>query len=157
MSQYRRRRGYEELGRNRRNGWGVGLYRRPSDGWFGGVCAGFAAHWEVPTWVTRLSAFALLLVAGPVIFWIYIAAWILISKQPSRWEESRYYYEGDDREYDEDRREYRRKAPFRYSEAPSKRLDKARDRVLDAERRVSAMERYVTSRRYELSKEISSL
>ena len=24
MSQYRRRRGYEELGRNRRNGWGLG-------------------------------------------------------------------------------------------------------------------------------------
>ena len=107
--------------------------------------------------MTRLSAFALLLVAGPVIFWIYIAAWILISKQPSRWEELRYCEESDAREYDEDRREYRRKAPFRYSEAPAKRLDKARDRVLDAERRVSAMERYVTSRRYELSKEISSL
>ena len=157
MSRDRNQRRYRESGRNRRNGWGVGLYRRPWDGWFGGVCAGLAAYWEVPKWVTRLSAVGLFVFASPVIFWVYIGAWILIGKEPSRQEGSRYCDESDLREYDEDRREYRRKAPFRYSEAPSKRLDKARDRLLDAERRVGAMERYVTSRRYELSKEISSL
>ena len=76
---------YRSFDQGRKNGWGIGLYRHPSDGWFGGVCAGLAEYWEVPTWVTRLSAFALFLFTGSIIFWFYIAAWILISKRSSRW------------------------------------------------------------------------
>ena len=76
---------YRSFDQGRKNGWGIGLYRHPSDGWFGGVCAGLAEYWEVPTWVTRLSAFALFLFTGSIIFWFYIAAWILISKRSTRW------------------------------------------------------------------------
>jgi hypothetical protein len=36
-------------------------------------------------------------------------------------------------------------------------MDKARDRVREAERKVAAMERYVTSSRYDLDKEFSKL
>ena len=81
----RNRNQYQSFNQGRQNGWGIGLYRHPSDGWFGGVCAGLAEYWEVPTWVTRLSAFALFLFTGSIIFWFYVAAWILITKRPSRW------------------------------------------------------------------------
>ena len=36
-------------------------------------------------------------------------------------------------------------------------MNKARDRIRDAERRVAAMERYVTSSRYDLDGEFSKL
>ena len=50
----RNRNQYQSFNEGRKNGWGIGLYRHPSDGWFGGICAGLADYWEVPTWVTRL-------------------------------------------------------------------------------------------------------
>ena len=147
---------YHNFDHGRKNGWGIGLYRHPSDGWFGGVCAGLADYWEVPTWVTRLSTFALFLFTGSIMFWFYIAAWVLISKRSSRWQGGRYDSEVV-REYDEDRREYRPRSAFRYSEAPSTRMAKARDRVREAERKIAAMERYVTSSRYDLDREFSKL
>ena len=58
---------------------------------------------------------------------------------------------------DEDRHEYRRRSAFRYSEAPSTRIEKAYDRVREAERKIAAMERYVTSSRYDLDNEFSKL
>ena len=152
----RNRNQYQSFNQGRQNGWGIGLYRHPSDGWFGGVCAGLAEYWEVPTWVTRLSAFALFLFTGSIIFWFYVAAWILITKRPSRWSDD--VYEGEVvREYYEGRQTYRKRAAFRYSEAPGTRINKARDRVRDAERRIAAMERYVTSSRYDLDGDFSKL
>ena len=82
---YRRLNHDRSLDHGRRNGWGLGLYRNSVDGWFGGVCAGLAEYWEVPTWLIRLSVFALFLFTGAVVFWLYIAAWVLISKRSSRW------------------------------------------------------------------------
>ena len=76
---------YHSFDRRRRHGWGIGLYRNPSDGWFGGVCAGLVEYWEVPAWVIRLSVFALFLFTGTAVFWLYIAAWVLISKRSSQW------------------------------------------------------------------------
>ena len=89
-------------------------------------------------------------------FWLYIAAWVVISKRTSRWSDD--VYEGEVvREYDEDRQKYRKRTAFRYSGAPGTRMDRARDRVRDAERLVAAMERSVTSNRYDLDEEFSKL
>ena len=80
----------------------------------------------------------------------------MISKRTSRWSDD--IDEGDVvREYDEDRQAYRKRAAFRYSEAPGARMSRAHDRVRDAERRIAAMERYVTSSRYDLDGEFSKL
>ena len=109
---YKRRNHYRSFDQGRKNGWGIGLYRHPSDGWFGGVCAGLADYWEVPIWVTRLLAFALFLFTGSIIFWFYIAAWILISKRSSRWDGE--VSEGDViKDYDEDCHEDRGRSAFR--------------------------------------------
>ena len=82
---YRRRDHYGSFDHGRRKGWGLGLYRNPVDVWFGGVCPELAEYLEVPTWLIRLSVFALFLFRGAVVFWLYIAAWVLISKRSSRW------------------------------------------------------------------------
>jgi len=46
---------------------------------------------------------------------------------------------------------------FKYSDAPTQRLRKARERLDRALARVESMERYVTSRRYDLNREFSKL
>jgi phage shock protein C len=60
-------------------------------------------------------------------------------------------------EYDERRHDYRPRKMFRYGESASVRLQRARERLDGALRRVEDMETYVTSRQYNLNKEFSKL
>ena len=142
---------------SRRRGWGMGLYRNRSEGWIGGVCAGLAAHWDVPNWVVRLAAVALLMFTGALAFWLYVIAWVAIAPKASRWSELPEEEVEIEMEYDEDRHAYRRKTVFRYTDAPAERVRKAKDRVAKAASRIEAMERYVTSRQYDLNREFSKL
>jgi phage shock protein C len=131
------------------------LYRNRSAGWIGGVCAGLADHWGVATWMVRLGATAMLIFTGSLAFWAYVAAWFLLAPRASQWDES-----ADievTMEYDEDRHTYRKRTVFHYPDAPSDRLRKAQERLNEALGRVESMERYVTSRRYDLNREFSRL
>ncbi len=145
------------FGESRRCGWGMGLYRNRSEGWIGGVCAGLAARWDVPNWVVRLVAVALFMFTGAIAFWLYVIAWIAIAPEASRWSELPEEEVEIEREYDEDRHTYRRKTVFRYTDAPAERVRKAKERVAKAASRIEAMERYVTSRQYDLNREFSKL
>ena len=148
--------GRESFGAKRRRGWGMDLYRNRSEGWIGGVCSGLADHWGVATWMVRLAAIALLLLTGSLAFWGYVVAWVVLSPRPSRWEGEAAEVEVE-MEYDEDRQTYRKRTVFHYPDAPTDRLRKARRRLDEALGRVESMERYVTSRRYDLNREFSRL
>ena len=148
--------GRESFGAKRRRGWGMDLYRNRSEGWIGGVCSGLADHWGVATWMVRLAAIALLLLTGSLAFWGYVVAWVVLSPRPSRWEGDAAEVEVE-MEYDEDRQTYRKRTVFHYPDAPTDRLRKARRRLDEALGRVESMERYVTSRRYDLNREFSKL
>ena len=110
------------FGESRRRGWGMGLYRNRSEGWIGGVCAGLAAHWDVPNWVVRLAAVALLMFTGSLAFWLYVIAWVAIAPKASRWSELPEEEVEIEMEYDEDRHAFRRKTVFRYTDAPAERV-----------------------------------
>ena len=142
---------------SRRRGWGMGLYRNRSEGWIGGVCAGLAVHCDLPNWFVRLAAVALLMFTGALAFWLYVIAWVAIAPKASRWSELSREGVEIEMEYDEDRHTYRRKTVLRYTDAPAMRIRKARERVAKAASRIEAMERYVTSRQYDLNRESSKL
>ena len=137
----------------RRAGWGMGLYRNRSEGWIAGVCAGLAEHWNVPNWMVRLPALALLFFTGSLAFWAYIVAiFVLASRRDA------IHLEGDvEMEYDERMQTYRPRQALRYAHAPTERLHRAQTRLDAALGRVESMERYVTSRRYELDQKFSRL
>ena len=149
-----RQRGF---GESRRSGWGMGLYRNRSEGWIGGVCAGLAAHWDVPNWVVRLAAVALLMFTGSLAFWLYVIAWVGIAPKASRWSDFPEEEVEIEMEYDEDRHTHRRKTVFRSTDAPAERVRKAKERVIKAASRIEAMESYVTSRQYDLNREFLKL
>mgnify|MGYP003565251275 CR=1 FL=1 len=154
------RKSSQSFGERRARGWGMGLYRNRSEGWIAGVCAGLGDHWDVPNWMVRLGMIALFIfTGGSIAFWGYIAAWIMLGARPSRWDDARESAAGADveMEYDEDIHTYRPKTVFRYSGSPTERLGKARRRLDEALARVEAMERYVTSRQYDLNREFSKL
>ena len=153
MSQYHRK----TFSESRASGWGMELFRNRSEGWIAGLCSGLARYWDVPNWVVRLAAMALLISTGALAFWLYILAWVAIAPAPSRWSESAAESGEVEMEYDENRHVYRRKTPFRYTDAPSDRMKKVQGRMTAAVTRVEAMERYVTSRQYDLNREFSKL
>ncbi len=161
-SNYRHR--HREYKRKRRSGWGMGLYRNTRDGKIAGVCAGIADHWEVEHWVVRLLAIILFLFTGTLAFWAYVVGWIMLAPRRrdsdyERWDDEVYEPEEEEleMEYDERHHDYRPRKMFRYSEDPSLRLQRARELLDAALRRVEDMETYVTSRQYNLNKEFSKL
>jgi phage shock protein C len=145
-------------------GWGMNLYRNTREGRIAGVAAGLADHFDVAPWVVRLLWIAAFLFTGTLALWAYLAAWILLAPRPlRRHADGGYYSEPEyedvevEMEYDERRHHYRPRKVFRYSDSSSVRLQRARERLDAALRRVEDMESYVTSRQFELNKEFSRL
>ena len=149
--------------RRKRAGWGMNLYRNTRAGKIAGVAAGLADHWDIAHWVVRLIFIVGFLFTGTLALWAYLAGWILMAPRPyQRGEDGRRYEPREEdpdleMEYDEIHHGYRPRKVFRYSESTSVRLQRARERLDAALRRVEDMESYVTSRQFELNKEISRL
>ena len=148
----------------KRAGWGMNLYRNTREGKIAGVCAGLADHLDVAHWVVRLTWVAAFLFTGTLALWLYLAAWFLMAPRPQHRDAAGSFHDAADfdeveveMEYDERHHDYRPRKVFRYSESSSVRLQRARERLDAALRRVEDMESYVTSRQYELNKEFSRL
>jgi len=57
------------------------LYRIPSDGMIGGVCAGLGEHLVIDPTIIRLI-FVLLFFGGSSGFWIYLIMWLIVPVKP---------------------------------------------------------------------------
>ncbi|WP_027948394.1 PspC domain-containing protein [Haliea salexigens] len=149
----------------REAGWGMNLYRSNRSRRIAGVCAGLAEYFDVAHWVVRLLWVAAVLFTGTLALWAYLGAWLLLAPRPQQRGRAAGSAGGPgddpepavDMEYDERHHDYRPRKVFRYSEPGPVRLRRARERLDAALRRVEAMESYVTSRQYELDREISRL
>lgn len=141
---------YSDYMERRRKGYGHNLYRNTRDGKIGGVCAGLADHFGIDHWVMRIIFIAAFMFTGGVIFWIYVICWIVLSSANPKKVEKSY-------EYDEHEHRYRQKNVFRYQAPTGERIKTARDRLDEINRRVQAMEEYVTSRKFKLDEEFAKL
>lgn len=145
MKKYRK----YSIDERKKTGWGLNLYRNSKEGHIAGVCAGIAEHFDVDNWVVRLIFIAGFIFLNGIAVFGYLAGWILLA---DRDEHSQETYE-----YDEVRHRYRPKKMFKYSDAASIRLQRANDRLKRAVRRVENMEKYVTSRKFELDREFAEI
>jgi phage shock protein C len=151
----------------------MGLYRNRREGKICGVAAGLADYWDIADWVVRLMFVGAFLFTGTLAIWLYVAGCLLLSPRPEDRGGRRQREQADaqasaassaneeafgpELEYDERYHDYRPRRMFRYSESPSVRLARARERLDAAVRRVENMETYVTSRRFKLNSELSRL
>lgn len=135
----------------RRHGHGMNLYRNTRDQKIAGVCAGLADHFNVDHWVIRLAAVGGFFFFNSLMFFAYIGAWIALAPRPKGNSAQQRY------RYDENLHQDRPVNMFRYQMSPSDRLRTARQRMDEVVNRAATMERYVTSRRFELDKEFSKI
>lgn len=140
------------FGQKRRDGFGMNLYRNTKRKKIAGVCAGLADHLNVDRWIIRLTFIAGFLFFNSLALIIYAAAWIILVPRPKfgKGKKTRY-------RYDEAMHEDRPVNMFSERQSASERLKTARTRMQDVVDRTTRMERYVTSKRYELDKEFSKI
>ena len=135
----------------RRKGYGMNLYRNSEERKIAGVCAGIAEHFNVDHWVMRVLAVGGLIFFNSLMLLAYLAGWICLApRRHGSASHTRYHY-------DENLHQDRPVNMFRYPMSSAERLQKAQKRMSDVLERVTKMESYVTSRRYELDKEFSKI
>ena len=134
-----------------RRGYGINLYRNPKEGWLGGVCAGVGDHLNIEPWILRLLAVGALMFFNSLAILGYLVACVLLAKRPKKLPAK------PETEYDATTHQDRPRTVFSYPASPGERLRLARERLDDVLNRVETMERYVTSKRYDLDREFSKM
>ncbi len=117
------------------------LYRDSRRGMIKGVCAGLADYFGIETWVVRLIALVCLFVFPVPAVVAYVIAAVLLPKRPER------LYRNDAEE-----------GFWRGARTDPKRtFSELRHRFRSLEQRLRRMESYVTSREFDLKREIDDL
>lgn len=141
----------EDWWERRRQGFGMNLYRNTRDQKVAGVCAGLADHFNVDHWVVRLIAIGGFFFFNMLMIWAYLGAWVVMAPRPKGVSVQQRY------RYDENLHQDRPVNMFRNQGSASDRLITAKQRMEEVVERVGKMERYVTSKRFELDREFSKI
>jgi phage shock protein C len=116
------------------------FFRDPKHGIFGGVCAGIANYFGFDVTAVRIITFCCMLFFQTLIL-VYILLVFIVPRQPNTPERT-----AAERAFD---RAIRR--------APKATFAEVRYRFRDLEARLQKMERYVTSKRFQLDREFDKL
>lgn len=167
MSQHTRSRRYRRCGGTTRHLSlsGRRLYRLPEEGKIAGVCAGLAAHFQVGNWMIRLLAITGLLFIPSIIIPMYILGIFLLPTQRAIAQDESSILSELDRRTEERQRKKRQFDKALDDDAEDFRsLDRKRRIVQQYKRsfdkleeRMQSLERHVTSKQFELSREINNL
>ncbi len=167
MSHSKRSRRYRRCGSGTRhlNLSGRRWYRLPEEGKIAGVCAGVAERFQVGSWMVRLMAITCLLFIPGIIIPVYLLAIFLLPTPSSIAEDENTILDEMDATTKR-RQEHSR----RFDEALDEEgqdfhsLDRKRSVVQRYKRsfdtledRMQSLERHVTSRQFELNREINNL
>lgn len=142
------------------------IYRDPKHGRIAGVCAGVAEFFGLEVWLVRiLTVTAFFLLAGPFILVTYVACWFIFDKKPENVTEA-YYTESDTAtskgwrnglaQRNNEKVEVKTRV-WQAGEPPRQAFHDITNRFQAVERRLRKMETYVTSREFQLNREISRL
>ena len=143
------------------------LYRLPKKGKVAGVCAGIAVHFGIEIWLVRiLFISAVLLLGGPFFIFAYIVAWLVLDKAPEGHPSAGSAPRGTD--YQDDGKGWKNPQTngehievktkiWQAGEPPRQAARDIQMRYQKIEDRLRGLEKYVTSREYQLNREISRL
>ncbi len=128
----------------RSDGSGNKLYLDKKNGMIAGVCAGIADHFGLDRWLVRIITITLLIFTNSLVIFIYILAWIVLDNKP------------DDYIDDELEKEFAFERIKRKVTGGNGFSDTF-NRFAQLELRMRRLEAYITSKRFDLSKEINDL
>lgn len=146
------------------------LYRDTKNGKIAGVCAGIADYFKLEIWLVRiLTVTAFFLLAGPFMFVAYIAAWFILDKKPDGYSQMT----GDNvysstvnhgfahkvwrKTGNAEHKIEVKSRVWQAGEPPREAFFDIQERFRVAELKLRKLEGYVTSKEFELNREISRL
>ncbi|NQY47612.1 MAG: envelope stress response membrane protein PspC [Colwellia sp.] len=141
------------------------LYRNAEQGKIAGVCAGIADYFGWETWLVRILVVSGVLFGMPFLILGYIAGWFILDKSPEKIVKgdqgtSRYANSSQQgrQEYDVSNESIKVKARiWQAGEPPKQALYDIGRKFRSLEKKVQAMEQYVTSAEFTVSREINKL
>ena len=147
------------------------LYRNAEQGKIAGVCAGIADYFGWETWLIRILVVSGVLFGMPFLILGYIAGWFILDKTPEKMtknnrESSESHYAKRDHQQgkqgkknvDVSNESIKVKARiWQAGEPPKQALYDIRRKFRSLEGKVQAMEQYVTSAEFTVSREINKL
>lgn len=146
------------------------LYRDPEHARIAGVCAGIANYFGIERWLVRILAVTgFFLLAGPFMLVAYVACWFILDKKPQGHDSvaantasNVFQHAGKgwrnvtSSDSEESKVSVKTKV-WQAGEPPKQAFHDISKRFAEAENRLRSMERYVTSREFQLNREISKL
>lgn len=154
------------------------LYRNPKQGKIAGVCAGIANYFGWETWLVRILVVSGVLFGMPFLILAYVAAWFILDKAPGSEEFSKHQakrgfanakFHRSDRGKGFDENHSQSNGHFynesikvkariwQSGEPPKQAFHDIRRKFSVLERQLRAMEHYVTSPEFTVSREINKL
>jgi phage shock protein C len=151
------------------------LYRDSKNGRIAGVCAGIAEYFGLEKWLVRiLTVTAFFLLAGPFVIVTYIAAWFILDKKPlehydNMMSKNAYVptpvsssgqYAGKgykNAQANGDSKIEVKSRVWQAGEPPRQAFYDIQQRFRGTETRLRKLETYVTSKEFQLNREISRL
>lgn len=154
------------------------LFRDKSNARIAGVCAGIAEYFGIETWLVRiLTVTAFLLLAGPFIIVAYVAAWFILDEKSKVLDEraahnghvyssdsshagSTYTYKGKgfrNSHADSDSKVEVKSKVWQAGQPPRQAFMDIKHRYSVVEEKLRKLESYVTSKEFQLNREINRL
>lgn len=133
------------------------LYRDTQHARIAGVCAGIANYFGMEHWLMRiLFVTGFFLLAGPFVLVGYIAAWFILDKAPKQFSASTTGFAQAQSDVDDHRVEVKTRV-WQAGEPPKRALYDISRQFASLEQRLRHLETYVTSKEYQLRREIHRL
>ncbi len=148
------------------------LYRNPQGGKIAGVCAGIADYFGWETWLVRILVVSGVLFGMPFLILGYIAAWFILDKKPgshklkvghkfqrhNKQHQSTNSHDAAEAEYEQANESIKVKARvWQAGEPPKQAFHDIRRKFRTLEAQLQAIEQYVTSAEFTVSREINKL
>jgi phage shock protein C len=137
-------------------GYDIDLYRSTVNRWIAGVCGGIAENMQWSVMGVRICAVLLFMFTGAFAVLVYAAAVFLLSSRPYESnKQQRNTYEGEfsAQKHNEQKPNLKQKM-FDYGTSASSKLDEIRARLAKVDQRIRAMEKHVTSRKFQFDREM---
>jgi phage shock protein C len=143
------------------------LYRNPENARIAGVCSGLAEHFGIEVWLVRiLTVTSFFFLAPPFVFVSYIAGWFILDKKPNDLSvdttatvslHSGKGWRNGTSTIDNNGPVALKTKVWQAGEPPKQAFYDIKDRFAAAEQRLRSIETYVTSKEFQLKREISRL
>ncbi len=145
------------------------LFRDAENGKIAGVCAGVAEYFGIETWLVRiLTVTGFFLLAGPFMLVAYVACWFILDKKPTNGQATTAGTfnpslrrsstgKGWVNETEQEKPIEVKAHVWQAGEPPKQAFHDIQMRFRTAEERLRKVETYVTSKEFQLNRELSRL